>query len=384
MKKLTYSLSFWERETFFKGIDVAVVGSGIVGLAAAIHLKRKNPALNVVVLERGPLPIGASTRNAGFACIGSMTELLADIELRGEDEVLAVVEKRWRGLAALRSLLGDDRLHYKANGGWEMFTDDDDEIFRTCRERMPDLNQKIGAITGHSEVFSLADDSIRKFGFRGVSHLVRNAVEGQVDTGRMMEAYIELAQSLGIRIFNGIDIEKMDDGADGVHLLTGFGWEIRARKVLVCVNGFAQRLLDVPGINPARNQVLITKPIPGLRIEGCFHYDRGYFYFRNIDGRILLGGGRNLSPETELTDQFGNTDFIKSALIRLLHGVIVPGQSVEVDGWWSGILGIGLEKKPIVEKVSPNVSVAVRLSGMGVAIGTLVGQEGAELAMSDE
>ena len=82
---------------------------------------------------------------------------------------------------------------------------------------------------------------------------------------------------------------------------------------------------------------------------------------------------------TDLTDQFGTTDFIKSALVRLLRGVILPDQMVEVDSWWSGILGIGPEKKPIIKLASPNVAVAVRLSGMGVAIGTLVGQEGADL-----
>ncbi len=379
MAKFNYQLSFWERETFFKDLDVVVIGSGIVGLAAAIHLKKKDPSRRILVVERGPLPIGASTRNAGFACIGSMTELIADIELRGEDEVLSVVEKRWRGLDALRNLLGDNNLHYQNNGGWEMFTEEDDEIFRTCREQMGRLNQKIGEITGHPAVFSEAQDSIKKFGFRGVQHLIHNSVEGQVDTGRMMETFIHLAQSLDIRILNGIDIEKIEDGSDGVRLLTEFGWEIGAKKLLVAVNGFAQKLVNVPGINPARNQVLITKPISNLKIEGCFHYDRGYFYFRNIGGRILLGGGRNLSPETELTDQFGTTDFIKSALVRLLRGVIVPDQMIEVDSWWSGILGIGPEKKPIIERVSPNVVVAVRLSGMGVAIGTLVGQEGADL-----
>ncbi len=75
---MQYELSYWERESFFKHIDVAVIGSGIVGLAAAIHLKKIAPKLQVAILERGVLPVGASTRNAGFSCFGSMTELLDD------------------------------------------------------------------------------------------------------------------------------------------------------------------------------------------------------------------------------------------------------------------------------------------------------------------
>jgi glycine/D-amino acid oxidase-like deaminating enzyme len=130
---------------------------------------------------------------------------------------------------------------------------------------------------------------------------------------------------------------------------------------------------------PARNQVLLTKPIPGLKVAGCFHYDRGYFYFRNIDGRILLGGGRNLDLETEKTAAFGGNELIRAALEKLLRDVICPDQPVDIDSWWTGILGLGPVKKPIVERFSANVVVAVRLSGMGVAIGTLVGQEGASL-----
>ncbi len=145
---MQYELSYWERESFFKDIDVAVIGSGIVGLAAAIHLKKLDPSLKVAILERGTLPIGASTRNAGFACFGSMTELLDDLRHASEDEVLAVVEKRWRGLQRLRELAGDENLDFKMLGGYEMFTNEEEIIFRECRERIPEFNEKIGKITG--------------------------------------------------------------------------------------------------------------------------------------------------------------------------------------------------------------------------------------------
>ncbi|MCE2821321.1 MAG: FAD-binding oxidoreductase [Saprospiraceae bacterium] len=107
---MKYELSYWEQQSFFEHIDVAVIGSGIVGLAAAIHLREKNPKLRVVVFERGPLPAGASTRNAGFACFGSMTELIDDLSHTPEDTVLSTVEKRWNGLQRLRALVGDENM----------------------------------------------------------------------------------------------------------------------------------------------------------------------------------------------------------------------------------------------------------------------------------
>jgi hypothetical protein len=376
---LRYELSYWERETFFKNLDLVIIGSGIVGLAAALHAKTLHPDLRITIFERGALPMGASTRNAGFACFGSMTELLDDLTRMPENEVLSLVEKRWTGLQRLRQLAGKRNMDFQMLGGYEMFTEDDDAVFQQCKDQMASFNRKIGAITGHREVYKVVDRRIPGFKFKGVQHLILNQAEGQVHTGKMMDALLQLAAAKGIRIFNGIGIKQIEDGASGVMMETDTGWHIRASRVLVAVNGFAKRLLPDLDVTPARNQVLITEPIPGLAVKGCFHYDRGYFYFRNIDGRILLGGGRHLALEAEKTDQFGANDMIRGALIHLLNSVICPGLHVEVASWWTGILGLGPVKKPIIKKVSPNVAVSVRLSGMGVAIGTLVGQEGVEL-----
>jgi gamma-glutamylputrescine oxidase len=381
---MQYELSYWERESFFKNIDIAVIGSGIVGLSAAIHLKTLDPSLHVVILERGTLPIGASTRNAGFSCFGSMTELLDDLSHASEAQVFEVVEKRWRGLQRLRALVGDENLDFKMLGGYEMFTHEEESIFQECLQRMPEFNEKIGRITGWKEGYKVVDERIESFGFKGIRHLILNQPEGQVNTGKMMSALLRKAQEAGVQIFNGFEIRHLEDSAQGVEIETESGWSIRVPRVLVAVNGFAQKLLSMAEVQPARNQVLITQPIPGLRIEGCFHYDRGYYYFRNIDGRILLGGGRNLDIERENTEEFGANELIRKALIRLLQTVVCPDQPIQVDSWWTGILGLGPVKKPIIEKFSSNVTVAVRLSGMGVAIGTLVGQEGAELCMNDE
>ena len=93
----------------------------------------------------------------------------------------------------------------------------------------------------------------------------------------------------------------------------------------------------------------------------------------------MLGGGRNLAKENEATTEFGFTPLIQNALQDLLRNVILPNQDFEIEHQWSGILGVGKNKKPIIKQISDNVFVSVRLGGMGVAIGSLVGEEGAEL-----
>ena len=376
-----YRLSYWEQQTFFQDIDVAVIGSGMVGLSAAIHLKEKHPFLKVVIIERGPLPIGASTRNAGFACFGSISELLADIELSSEEEVMHIVEKRWRGLQNLRRKYGDERIRYEHHGGYELFRPSEEKTYAKVRAAIPYFNRLLRPLTGMEATFLPAQHKIEAFGFGGIQHLILNQAEGQLNTGLLMQAMLGHAKGLGVEIYNGIKVKKLVPAKSGVTIRTKQSWQINARKVIIATNGFAKILLPKLGVLPARNQVLLTEPIPELSVKGTFHYDHGYYYFRNIDGRILLGGGRNLAREKESTYEFGTTPLIRAALIRILEKHILPGKKFKVESWWSGIMGLGQDKMPIIRRVEDNIFVAAKLGGMGVAIGNLVGADVAELTL---
>ncbi len=378
------TLSFWEQQTFFHTADIVIIGSGIVGLNAAIALKKMDSSLKVTVIERGPLPFGASTKNAGFACFGSMTEILDDLETSSKDVVFSLVEKRWQGLQKLRTMLGDRAIQYQPFGGYEIFKENEEKQFEKCLEQMPEFNQALADITGHENVYTVASNKTAEFGFRNTSQLIFNQLEGQLNTGEMMKKLIHLATEQGIQLINGLDIEFLNENENQVDIVAGNGWKFSARKVLVATNGFARHFFPDIELWPARNQVLITKPVDKLPFKGSFHYDKGYVYFRNVDvacppsqSRILLGGSRNLDLQAENTAEFGTTELIQNALLKLLREVILPDKKVEVESWWSGIMGLGKTKKPLIEMRSPRIGIAVRLGGMGVALGSLAGEEAA-------
>ena len=111
--------SFWEQDAMLDA-DLVVVGGGIIGLQTALEWRAARPRDRIVVLERGLLPAGASTRNAGFACFGSLTEILHDIDAMGADAAVALVERRWRGLHRLRERLGEEAMGYEGFGGYEL------------------------------------------------------------------------------------------------------------------------------------------------------------------------------------------------------------------------------------------------------------------------
>ncbi|MEM9990607.1 MAG: FAD-dependent oxidoreductase [Bacteroidota bacterium] len=373
--------SYWEHELFLKKADFVVIGGGIVGINAALTFKTQRPRARVVLLERGILPTGASTRNAGFACFGSPTELLDDLATHTEAAVWDLVQQRWEGLQRMRAKLKDTSLHYRHYGGYEVFRPSEQSTFEQCVQHLDAFNAQLERITGQQQVFQVADERISDFGLKGVQHLILSKIEGQLHPARMMQGFYDLAKATGVVIFNGFDVQTLHESSQDVSIRSSTGISLKAAQVLVATNGFARQLLPDLAVTPARNQVLITAPIPNLKLKGCFHYDRGYIYFRNVGNRILLGGGRNLAAEVEATDQFGHTATIQNALQRILQDVILPQQNVSITHWWSGILGVGERKQAILKKYSTRIGVAVRMGGMGVAIGTAIGEKAAQLLL---
>jgi glycine/D-amino acid oxidase-like deaminating enzyme len=369
------SLSFWEQNTYFNRPDITIIGCGIVGLSAALALKNSNPNLNILLLERGILPSGASTKNAGFACFGSITELLDDLQSSTEDQVLALVERRYHGLQKLRQNLTDEAIDYQNLGGFELVNDP------TLLDHLPHFNKLLKPITGLDQTYIDASNKIPEFGFQQTNHLILNKAEGQIDTGRMMDALTRKATAAGIKILNGVATTHFTQEENQIRIHTDQFPPFPTQKLLICTNGFAKQFLPAEDVEPARAQVLITKPIKDLPFQGTFHYDKGYFYFRNIGNRVLFGGGRNLDFQTENTTEMALTELVQNRLEQILNEIILPNTRHEIEQRWSGIMGVGKTKSPIIKEVVPNVYCAVRMGGMGIAIGSLVGEEVANLIL---
>ncbi|QYA24826.1 FAD-binding oxidoreductase [Gramella sp. MT6] len=370
------NFSFWETDSWFSNIDYCIVGSGITGLNCALKLKEASPNSKVLLLEKGMLPEGASTKNAGFACFGSISEILEDLKTHSRQEVVQLCENRKKGLELLRNNLGDDIIDYQEKGGYELFTESDAELYQECLNRIPEINDLLKEVF-QGDVFEIAEN---KFGFRKIQpKLIFNRFEGQIDTGKMMSALVKKAIEKGIRILNGVEVRSFNQSKQGVNIDTS-KFSLESKKLIIATNGFASRL-GIEEVKPARAQVLITEPIKNIPFKGTFHLDKGYYYFRNIGERVLFGGGRNLDFKTEETDVTGLTNLVQDKLKELLQTCILPETDFEIQQSWSGIMGVGAQKKPIVKELSKNIYCGVRLGGMGIAIGSLVGKEIAELAL---
>lgn len=368
------NLSYWEIDSYFKNVDFTITGSGIVGLSTAYHLALKYPKSKILILEKGLLPEGASTKNAGFACFGTLSEIISYLEHNPAEDIFKLIERRYKGLLKLRKLLGDKTIHYEGSGGFELFRKEDRELMENSCARLHEINKWLKPIFG-TEPYRISN---KNFGFSGIMGQLETPFEGHIHTGQMMKALTRLVQSKGVTILNHCEVTHVNDEGTHVNLQLQNGIHFTTRKLALCTNAFTRKLYDLPVV-PARAQVIVTKPLANIPIKGCFHFDEGYYFFRNTGNRILFGGGRNLDIEGETTMEFGLTEKIQQQLAHYLQTLILPHQPIEIEYRWSGIMGMGPKRNPILEKLSENVCCGVRLTGTGVAIGSLLGEELANL-----
>lgn len=371
-------LSIWEKNSFIN-FDIIIIGSGILGLSTAVSIKEIDPDKEVLILERGTLPSGASTKNAGFACFGSLTEIIADCGRVGESATAELVEKRWKGIGLLRQRLGDEAIGLLNYGGYELIADS----HLHCLDKIDEVNKLLKSIFP-DEAFSKADEFIDKFGFSRsfTSSLVFSRHESQIDTGKMMRSLLKKAQSLGVVIVNNFDafIDDADSGRLTVSSKTS-PVSFTSSAIISCSNAFTSLILPGIEIRPGRGQVIATSPVRDLKFRGVFHIEEGFYYFRNYGERVILGGGRNLDFESEETHDFGNTEKILGKLNLLLREVILPGEDFEIECAWSGIMGFNESGLPQIAEAGENIFAGFCCNGMGVALASYVGKELAEKAL---
>lgn len=373
---MTTTLSYWEKSQIESAPDFTIIGAGIVGLSTAISIKDKQPNASVVVFERGRLPYGASTKNAGFSCFGSVSELIEDISNMGLERTLDIVEMRLKGLEFLKKRCGLNNIDFMPSGGVEIFRKEDTALKTECLDQLTNINKVLKERFILNDCFkTIENDVLPHFD----PETIVNSHEGVLHPVKMMETLVKIAIEKDVKIYYGFNIQSIDT-INNI-LCTEEKLEIKYKHLVVCTNGLTRQLLPDIEVVSARNQVLITQPLHlNLPFAG-YHLDRGYIYFRRVGDRLLLGGGRNIDQQTETTSEFGTTHRIQSYLINILEH-ICPDASQSIDMWWSGILGIGPDKRPIVSNIGNNITVGVRLGGMGVAIGSHLGHLLSELVLS--
>lgn len=342
-------------------VDVLIVGAGFMGCWLALFLQRRNPALRVLVLERDSIGYGASTRNAGFLTTGQITEMFEDTRESGLDAVLGMFGRRRAGLALVRQEFPQLEVDACGSTDFDPVTDEKREFAR-----------RVNAALGES----IFVEKPVNLGGRPSTGFFQ-ARDGGVHPVKLLD--LIRARCARTMFGFGVPVSRVAAGSARCEL-AGRSCEVRYTRAFVCTNGFAAELEAASPVAPGRGQVIVTSPVTMPTNRTLGYLNAGYDYFRFVDGRLLLGGGRNRFRAQETTGEIATTGELLDHL-RATAARVLGHDRFAVQHHWAGIMGfIGgmhLGGNPR-RRIDETTEAVAGFGGMGVALTPVYAREIAE------
>lgn len=362
--------------------DVIIIGSGLFGLSTGISLLEQTPTLKVVILERGLLPTGATTKNGGFGMIVGYTEFLDEVKHHSLSEAVNTFFHRLQGLQTLLRRLHFDPEIIHHTGCYDAISQEE----LASLDQLEKVNLALKPHFGEKPFFELRPQKIAEFGLNPnlTKSLVYHDYHFGVHSGKAVDRLTQIFNQLGGKILTGVNVTNFSENAQRVRLefgvsptsKTGQSGFFLAKQAVFCVNSFQRFAQPENIIKPGRGQVMITKPIKNLRFSANLLFELSFYYLRVVDDRILIGGGRNLDFQGEHTNQMHTTQFYRNHLAEKLRQIF-PELEFEPDYFWAGIMGFD-DKIFRIDKIGKNVFNVFGCNGIGMAMGSYVGNLAAE------
>jgi gamma-glutamylputrescine oxidase len=320
--------------------DVAVVGAGIAGVATAYAFARQGAS--VVLLEERAAAAAASGRNAGFLLAGVAENFVAAVRRYGEERALRVWAFTRSNLERIRALVTRHRIE--------------------CDLAWPGSLQ----IAGDEEEWGEIRESVRRLTSRGVRAYLDPqqraacvADDGEFHPVRFVHGLARVAEEAGAKVFERTRAVSVTPR----EVRTDHG-TVRAGAVILCTNAYTTRLA-ASRIRPVRGQMLATAPWPTRLFTQPAYAHRGYRYWRQTsDGRVLVGGWRNIAADEEVGEEERTTERVQRALDSFLseHRISAP-----VTHRWAGIMGFSHDSLPYIGRRSDGMFICGGFTGHGNA-----------------
>jgi len=354
--------------------DVCVVGGGIAGCSAALHLAERG--LSVVLLEEHRIGWGASGRSGGQALFGVAASQAKLIRLIGAADARAVWDVSVEGLVLLRSLI--ERFHIDCDwvDGY-LYAAVKPRHERELREEIAELNES--------------------YRYPSVRYVPREELRAWLATERYLGALYDAnsghlhplnytlglagaAESLGVRIFEESRALSFSASATSrVRVATARG-EVRARQLVLCGNVYlgATAPALAAKIMAVATYIVATEPLGAERARALIANNAAAcdmnwvldYFRRSADHRLLFGGRVNYS---------GLRSFDAPAATRARMLRVFPQLAdVRIDYAWGGEVDITMNRAPHFGRLAPNVYFLQGFSGHGIALTGIAGKLVAE------
>ena len=351
-------------------IDVAVVGSGYTGLAAARVLAKSG--YSVVVMDQHTIGWGASSRNGGMATPGLKQDIFKIHKKYGMD----YARKFWKSSVDAIDLIEQIIIEENIDCDWVR----NGHVALACKQshydELPEYAAWIKREMGHEKTIVPKERIRSEIGTDAYFGGLSDESSGGLQPAKYVDGLARAVGNLGVILCENTRVEKIHRYAGRQALITSRG-DIKAKEVIIATNGYTDMLVPElkPKIFPVGSYIIVTEPLP-LDLQDTLSPKRRMFYdskwFINYfcltpDGRMLWGGRNDLSTDLDLNES-------ANILSKQVCNVFPELNDYEFTHTWTGKLGITFDLMPHIGEID-GIHYAFGYGGHGLSIATYLGTE---------
>jgi gamma-glutamylputrescine oxidase len=355
--------------------DVCIVGGGISGLSAALHLVERG--FSVALLEAKHLGFGGSGRSGGQAIFGYASGQEKLEKLVGETDARFMWDIALEGMKLQRELIARHSIGCDYVAG-HMHVGVKPRHDAELRAEVESLHSKYGyrsvRLVGHEELRTIVQSDRYTTG-------IYDANSGHLNPYKYTLGLGQAAARAGVRIFENSLVTKLDTAASAdtdnlVHTSSG---TVRARNLLIAGNALLGRLvpalsrkLMAVGTYIAATEVLGEERARALITNNAAVADINWvldYFRRSADHRLLFGGRVSYSG----VDPFDSARVLRARIER-----VFPKLNPRIDYAWGGYVDITPNRAPHFGRLAPNVYFLQGFSGHGMVLSGIAGKLVAE------
>lgn len=352
-------------------VDVGVIGGGIAGCSAALHLAQRG--FDVALLEARCVGYGASGRSGGqtiFGLAASQKTLIAQV---GREDARRLFDLSIEALDLTQSLIRSHGIDcdYRPNHVHVATKPRHLQELKEWIQELHDLGYESARLLDRAELQA----HVRSERYLGG---IIDTRSGHLHPLKYTRGIARAAEEAGVRIFENTQALAYR-GGDEVLVRTARG-TLRCRHLVLCGNAYlgalapvlARRILGVGTyiiatrpLEPARARALLPSNAAIADINWILDYFR-----RSADDRILFGGRVSYSA----LEPRHLTESMRRRMVRVFPDIA----DVQVEYTWGGYLDITMSRAPDFGRLAPNVFYLQGFSGHGMSLAGLAGKLAAE------